>query len=301
MGTIMQRTVLGGLAVLSLLIAGSLSAVNAADVPVKALTYKAPPVQAPVDSWTGLYVGGDVGVGWMHAPTYTFADPGNAAFNSCVPCITPYDSRMLSGSSESAALGGIHLGYDKQVAPTWLVGVVGDFTWTHINQSVNSALTSLPAVPVVLGSNLSFQTDVKWLASIRARGGFIMQDNWLIFATGGVAWADTNFAANATCPRSVGDCTFLGTTAPFALNATRTGFVVGGGLEWQTPANPWRINLEYLIYGFGSTDSGSSLFNTTIPGVGPSPCVVTPTCSANYSFGKMSIQTLRIGLSYAFH
>jgi outer membrane immunogenic protein len=297
----MQRTVLGGLAASALLIAASLSAVNAADIPVKALVYKVPPASVAVYSWTGFYVGGEVGVGWMNAPTYTFADPGNAALNSCGPCFDRYNSQTLSGSSATAPLGGIHLGYDTQVAPTWLVGVVGDFTWTHINQSVNSPLTSL-GVPAVLGSNLSFQTDVKWLASIRARGGFIMQSNWLIYATGGIAWADTNFAANATCPFGVGDCFFLGTTAPFALNTTRTGLVFGGGLEWHTPADPWRINLEYLIYGFDRTDSGSSLFNSAnsvFPG--PTACVVTPTCSANYSFGKLTIQTIRVGLSYAFH
>jgi outer membrane immunogenic protein len=257
----------------------------------------------PIYSWTGFYVGGDVGVGWMNAPTYTFADPGNAAFSSCGPCAGPYGSQTLSGRGADAALGAIHLGYDKQVAPTWLVGVVGDFTWTHINQSVNSTLTDLPFVPVVFGSNLSFQTDVKWLASIRARGGFIMQNNWLIYATGGVAWADTNFAANATCPQPpvAGGCVFIaGTTAPFALNTTRTGFVVGGGLEWQMPANPWRVNLEYLVYGFDNADFGSSLF-LAVPGGGPLPCRITPTCSANYSFGNLNIQTLRIGLSYAFH
>jgi outer membrane immunogenic protein len=297
----MQRTVRGGLAASALLIAASLSVANAADVPVKAQVYKAPPVPVPVYSWTGFYVGSHVGVGSMNAPTYTFADPGNVAVNSCGPCNNPYDSRMLSGSSENAALGGIHLGYDKQVAPTWLIGVAGDFTWTHINQSVNSALTSLPNVPVVLGSNLSFQTDVKWMASIRTRGGFIMQNNWLIYGTGGVAWMDTNFAANATCPPSVGDCFFLGTTAPFVLNTTRSGFVVGGGLEWQTPTNPWRINLEYLIYGFDSTDSGSSVFNNVRFVPGPTGCAVITPCSANYSFGKLNIQTLRVGLSYAFH
>jgi len=280
---------------------GFASITRAADMPVKApLTPVAAP--APVNSWTGFYIGANIGGGWMNAPTYTFADPGNAANTSCGPCKNAYSSPALSGSSASGWLGGIHLGYNWQFAPMWLTGVEGDFTWTHIDQSVNGPLNSLPIVPSVPGSNLNFETDARWLASFRGRVGFV-QNNWLIYATGGVAWADLHFAANASClpPAVAGGCGFGGgfTQSPFSQSTTTFGFVVGGGLEWQMPASQWRARLEYLYYGFDRTDSRSSLF-VAIPAGGPLVCINTPTCSANYTFGNVNLQTLRLGLSYAF-
>ena len=263
------------------------------------------PVKAPVAvapyNWGGWYVGGDIGVGRMSSQTYTFDDPGNAAFASCGPCIAPYNSQTLSGSSKTGLLAGLHLGYNWQFAPMWLAGVEADATWANLRQSTNNIMGTAD-VPVVAGSNLSFETKINWLASLRGRVGLI-QNNWLFYGTGGIAWADLKQSANATCPQPpiAGGCVFTsGTESPFSQSKIRTGFVVGGGLEWQMPASQWRVRGEYLYYGFNKTDSGSALF-TTLPGGTPLPCIVTPTCSANYTFGKVNVQTARIGLSYAFH
>lgn len=279
---------------------GLIQAASAADMPAKAPVYKAPVAVAP--SWAGFYIGGDIGVGRMSGPTYTFADPGGAAFFSCGPCGAFYNSQSQSGDNKSGLLGGLHLGYNWRFAPMWLAGVEGDFTWASMKNSVNSSLTNLPFVPVVDGSNLSFETNLKWLASLRGRVGLI-QNDWLFYATGGVAWADMKLSANASCPPPAvasGCVLTSGTEAPFSLSTVRTGFVVGGGLEWQMPASQWRVRAEYLYYGFNTSNSGSSLF-VALPGGGPLPCIVTATCSADYTFGKMNVQTARIGLSYAFH
>jgi outer membrane immunogenic protein len=274
----------------------------AGDLPTKAPV--APIAVAP--SWTGFYIGANAGGSWMNASAYTFADPGNAAFASCGPCTVPYQPEVLSSHhNNSGVIGGIHLGYNWQFAPAWLVGVEGDFSGTSISQRVNAPLFSNagpgPGNTPVVGSNLNFETDVKWLATLRGRLGWNIQPDWLVYATGGVAWAQFDRSANASCPPPAlaNGCVFTsGTTAPFNLSTTRTGFVVGGGVEWQM-ASHWRSRLEYLYYGFDSTDSGSSLF-TAIPGGGPLPCINTPTCSANYTLGNVNIQTVRIGLSYAF-
>ena len=54
---------------------------SAADLPRKAPVYTPPP--PPVFSWTGFYVGGDIGGARMSSQNYAFADPGNAAFDTC--------------------------------------------------------------------------------------------------------------------------------------------------------------------------------------------------------------------------
>ena len=94
---------------------------------------------------------------------YTFSDLGGAAWNSCGPCGDYYDPTALSGGRKSGLLGAIHAGYNWQFAPAWLIGVEGDFTWTHLNQSVTGTLSS-PGYPVVNSAGLNFQTDANgWL------------------------------------------------------------------------------------------------------------------------------------------
>ncbi|MGA7386421.1 MAG: hypothetical protein WBW99_00630 [Pseudolabrys sp.] len=53
----------------------------AADLPVKAPRYTPPP-PAPVYSWTGFYVGGNVGYSWGKADSDISADPVIANFGA---------------------------------------------------------------------------------------------------------------------------------------------------------------------------------------------------------------------------
>jgi len=276
---------------------------TAADMPTKAAPA---PVVAPAPSWTGFYIGANVGGAWTNGANNTFADPGNAAFASCGPCTIPYQNESLSGGRASSVIGGVHLGYNWQFTPLALIGIEGDFSWTDLHNSIGAPLFSDSGLPsgVVLGSSLSFATRVNWLATVRGRLGWTFDPAWLIYVTGGVAWAHLEESANAACPPPAlaNGCVFSsGTQSPFSSSKTRTGGVVGAGVEWQ-PWPHWRTRLEYLYYVFDNTDVTSSLF-TAVPGGGPLPCRVPSVgspCSAQYSFGDLNINTVRVGLSYAF-
>ena len=270
----------------------------AADMPVKARMV-APAAIAP--SWTGFYFGGDIGGAWMRGQNYTFDDLGGAAWNTCGPCGFYYDTASLNSGRASGILGGLHLGYNWQFSPAWVFGAEADFLGTSLKGSATGVLSENPAFPVVNPNGLSFETKVRWLASLRGRLGWLATPTWLIYATGGVAFANVKKSANATCPAGVGLCVFTTelSGAPLSVNKTRAGFVVGGGAEWEFAAH-WRGRLEYLYYGFNTTDSGSTPFLAT--GGGPLACLgpTAANCNAQYSFGRFNIQTVRVGLSYAF-
>ena len=72
------------------------------------------PVEAPFN-WTGVYVGGSVGGGLASLP------------------VTDMDAFAPNVNGDTlkstAALGGLHAGYNWQFASTALVGVEGDFNW----------------------------------------------------------------------------------------------------------------------------------------------------------------------------
>jgi outer membrane immunogenic protein len=235
----------------------------------------------------------DIGIGWATSKDNRFADPNDVAFEACGPCFLggfgPQDITLRG----SGILGGVHAGYNLQITPVALIGIEGDFTWTGIKPSSNTPLTAFFAPGVLspaAGSNLNVQTTIDSLASVRARAGFV-QKNWLAYVTGGVAWADLDFNANAFCSNPA--CNSFTVQSSSSINKMRTGVVWGGGFELQAPASSLRARVEYLYYAFNGTDSASPLW---IGG----PCQGSP-CVANFGSGNVSVQTVRLGVSYAFH
>src|SRR5262249_52927275 len=108
-----------GLAGAALLLA---SPVLAADLPVKA-----PPLLAPVFTWTGFYFGGNVGAVDEHAS-------GTSDFIDTVFVPTFHDPRNASFSN-TKIIGGIQGGYNWQLNPQWVAGVEADWDFTDVGYS----------------------------------------------------------------------------------------------------------------------------------------------------------------------
>jgi outer membrane immunogenic protein len=221
----------------------------------------------------------------------------------------PYQPEALTSGRKSGLLGGLHVGYNWQFAPQWLVGVEGDFTWTNtLDQSSTAPLfgntanpaTQPPTAPIP-GSLLNFDNQTRWLSSIRGRAGIILASNLLVYGTGGVAWTRYNKTAVASCLLlSAGGCGApAGAISSFSQEETKAGEVLGAGAEWQIPTTQWRARIEYLYYGFDNGTIGSGLWIRVLGG-SPHPCIVTPTCSSPYTFSNQNFQTVRLGISYAF-
>src|SRR5450631_2329867 len=105
---LMMKRVLLGSAVASIF---AVTSAYAADMAVK---YKAP-VVAVVDSWTGGYVGLNIGYSWgkgdtVLLPTSIFATPLSVNMNGIV--------------------GGAQAGYNWQIDRSWVLGIEGDIQGT---------------------------------------------------------------------------------------------------------------------------------------------------------------------------
>jgi outer membrane immunogenic protein len=180
----------------------------------------APPM--PGFSWTGCYVGGHIGGGWGEK---SFSDVGPGGL---VSVFGPPNARV--DAKVSGFLGGAQLGCNYQFAPMWIVGLQGDFAAADISGDTISPFT---AVGTFLGAKMD------WLASATARFGYAVNNNWLLYAKGGAAWAHDKYTA-------IYGATFTGTE-------TRGGWTIGGGLEWAFMDN-WSAMLEYDFYDFGTKD-----------------------------------------------
>jgi outer membrane immunogenic protein len=275
----------------SLLAISSVSAF-AADMAVKA----PPPAPAAVWSWTGFYIGGDLG--WYDAKqtgtTTAFPSPGFGAPAGIIGAGVPGFGNLptVHGLDGNGAIAGLYAGYNWQVGSNWLLGVEGD--WSYLNRSSSNNQTVLetfsatpaPAFSMVMTAN------THWLASARARAGWT-SNRLLLYVTGGVAFSDTSYSATDT-GLVAGQVFLPGVGSTVALNQTKTGWVAGGGAEWMLTQN-WLLRAEYLHYEF----DGSS---TTLPLVFANGSGACPAgaCNWNAQWSALKIDTVRAGLSYKF-
>jgi len=189
--------------------------VSAADLPVKAPAYR-PPIVVPY-SWTGCFIGGNVGGLWAHK------DWRNGQ--------TPTDPGAPLGSHHADNwLGGVQGGCDYQFTGSWVVGIQGDYDWTDAKGSSVDAITP----------DTTDNTKIKWLASVTGRVGYSW-NRFLGYVKGGGAWARDNYFIRSSVDG------FIISDA----NATRSGWTVGVGGEYAF--YDWlSVFAEYDYYDFGT-------------------------------------------------
>jgi outer membrane immunogenic protein len=260
-------------AALSALLLITSMAANAADMYVKA----PPPAPVPPPpSWTGFYIGANGGWGWSSFDTAFVPDPnGDLIADGDLAGPSAFNTRTHGG-----VFGG-QIGYNWQIG-NWVLGVEGDFDAASISGTQNSIGTA-PNSPTLPTANVvSVTQTIDWLASIRGRIGAPWGPGLLYF-TGGGAWEGV---------KSDQVVSSFGDTAAANVSSTRSGFVIGGGYEWQF-AQHWNVRGEYLFYDFAGTDTNSLTLpdcNLTTPG----------TCNVALTNGKNNISVGRIGMNYRF-
>jgi outer membrane immunogenic protein len=245
------------------------------------------PTAVVASSWTGLYVGGHAGAAWM--------DSFNAQFSGQVAPANPFIPTSLSESG-LGAVGGAHLGYNWQFHSNWLVGVEGDWSWASLSGGNTSAPTSIfaagfGAIPLI-SSQTSAHADVRSLASVRGRFGYV-GSNWLIYGTGGLAWADVDYNGSFGCtpaiPVGTQAACSVAVGAQSSASKINSGWVAGGGIEYKAASTPWIFGLEYLYYTF---DDALTL---------AAPIQVLPPANAAvavWAFNDLDIQVVRVRLTY---
>ena len=211
----MNKLLLGAISVLALVTA---SAASAADLPVKA-----PFVAAPAPwSWTGFYVGANVGGSLGHNPTTQTETEGSESFPIETFNMAPF----------GFVYGG-QIGYNYQFAANWVAGLEVDFQGTHQRDSACLLECGLE----------SFNTTQKqdWFGTARGRFGYTNGD-WMYYVTAGGAWMSI-------------EQSFSVTSSPIALSTsskqTNTGWVIGAGIETHL-WGPWTVKAEYLYMDLGS-------------------------------------------------
>ena len=220
----------------------------AADLPSRrAPPVYAPPPPIPVFTWTGFYVGAQVG--------YEFGKSNAVSINNVTGAVGD-----VTSASKNGVIGGGHVGYlfSTQSLPVLgsffgsngsfglgtagVIGIEGDVDGTSARASY-----LLPVAGVFNSARDNIQ------GSIRGRLG-VAFDRVLFYATGGAAFGDLrNNYLNVV-------------TGGFdQFSHTRVGYTVGGGIEYAFTNNV-SVRAEYRYTDFGSftdnlTNSTGGVFN----------------------------------------
>ena len=201
-----------------------------------------PPPPPPPFTWTGPYVGGQIGYAWA----------ANGSFNDF-----GFDPRSrifftdVFGATPNGVLGGAHVGAQYQF--DWLVlGIEGSVDGTSL-----TATDSVTFPVAFRGGTLSAQISSDIQGSIRGKIG-VAWDRLLIYGTGGVAFggftSDFTLSAPGFTPTPI--------FASFNTSSTRTGWTAGGGLQYAV-TNNWWVFAEYRFSDFGTLRE--NLFGLSLP------------------------------------
>ena len=190
-------------------------AAGAADLkPAPAPVMKAP-IMAPAFSWSGFYIGGNLGGAWTNS---TIADN--------------LFGLSFGNGNNAVFVGGGQVGFNYQTG-NFVFGVEGDFDWAANNNN------SVTGVVGPLGHTFTGSANDKWMATVAGRLGYAV-DRWLIYVKGGGGWVGANGF-------TVTDVT-TGTSVSAGSSNNVSGWLVGGGFEWAF-ANNWSVRAEYDYFG----------------------------------------------------
>lgn len=197
------------------------AAADAAD-----MRLKAPPPAAPLPppfSWSGFYIGGNLGGAWFHSDMTD----------------TLFFDNFSNGNNNGAFIGGGQVGFNYQVN-NFVIGFEGEFDGVSNNNN-NNGNGVIIAGPLGLGHTFAASLNDTWVATAAARFG-VAFDRVLWYAKVGGGWVGFNGFT----------VTDLTTGASFSGGGNSfSGWLVGGGFEWAFTES-WSFKFEYDFLGLGS-------------------------------------------------
>lgn len=263
------------------LVLAAIAPAKAADLPMPAT---APILPAFSWSWTGVYLGNNVGYGWE-----------NQSFN--LTAVNALGTATLSGSSNGSGwlLGG-QVGFNYELPAHFVVGIEADGDWANISGSSSgcSTFTTGTHVGAVAGCGTN-SAQIDDFGTVRGRIGYAW-NNVLFYGTGGWAWGNSSGTHTTTCVSGFppvcpgGSLTFTGGGASFSNSLS--GWAAGVGVEWAFLLPHWTVRLEYLHVEF---DNVTTNYNTTI-----TVNAVNQTASTSVTSNN-GINIVRAGVSYLFN
>lgn len=185
---------------------------------------------------------------------------------------------------EGSITFGAYVGYNWQrCCSPFVLGIEADFNY------LDGSPTGRDIEPgPVATETTSLESNINWFGTLRGRAGYVVHDHFLLYATGGLAYANVDHKLSVVN---------LGVAQPPFTNLgsfsdshdrTKVGWTVGGGAELLHDSN-WLLRAEALYVDLG--DNAEYWLITPTPGI---------TANANDRWDDQ-FWVARIGIAYKFH
>lgn len=244
--------------------------------------------------WTGFYAGINAGAAngsyapttsTVKSPTYLFKQVDVNAVNA---------AGMLD-MKPKGFLGGIQGGYNRQFGPV-VLGLEAGLDYLHLNGEGNSGAVRYPgggsgfyAGAALNQFVISSYTNADWLFTLHPRIG-IAADNWLFYATGGLALTHLQGEFLFTDFNAIKGTE--GAEQAAAVKSLRAGYIVGGGVETAV-TDHLRLKAEYAYVNFSTVHAHEMENDFQTAFIPPATQTFTQTM-------KLSTQFVRVGVNYSF-
>jgi len=228
--------------------------------------------------WTGLYVG--VHAGWL-----TGEHEGKGIYHAAPNWSGAPTEVFPKGAIDlDGGFVGGQAGYNWQI-DSLVLGVEGDASWTNAGDD-----KTFEGVGANNQYAWNIDTEFEWIATLRGRLGVLLAPNFLVYGTGGIAWAKSSSDETALYALANGP------TVRASASDTHTGWVAGAGAEWRFAQN-WSLKGEWQHIDLGDDDTK---FSGVANNAGLNGGVNQPNYTQDSFDGSITLDTFRIGLNYKF-
>ena len=237
----------------------------AADLPARP---RAVAPSAPALTWTGFYIGGNVGYSWGRVDN-------DVTVAGLPPVLLGIPTASLAAGDRDrqdvdGVIGGFQSGYNWQVG-MWVFGIETDLQAS--GQKGDRTYCNLGGTTCAVAS-FDASHKLSWFGTARSRIGYLVTPTTLIYGTGGAAYGE--FKSHYT---------FNLAGVPFAnfnFEDLKAGWTAGAGLEFAF-SNNWSAKVEYLYLDFGRSE-------TSVAALGVSAAVRR----------ELTDHIARVGINYRF-
>jgi opacity protein-like surface antigen len=163
-------------------------------------------------------------------------------------------------------LAGLQVGYRHQMGAfvfgAEISGSVAAISDTGVTEIYDNIMTELDE----FGGIYEGTMDINWLVLAQAKLGFALTDDFLVSATGGLAWAGTEFSSSAG----------------YSDDKVAQGFTVGAQADFKIDDNVSIFGAYNYSWFDDVTYEGNSLFGLI----------------ANYHEYDLALHTIKVGINY---
>ena len=206
-----------------------------------------PPTLPSTFTWTGPYVGGQIGYTWGdNAGAFSYGTPDGL-----------FGSQALVGDAQGIIFGA-RVGYDQQI-DNWVVGLEGSLDYTNLVKDERLGFSPAGVAALFAGGTVmaNVQSDIQ--GAIRGRAGYSF-GRLLPFVAGGVALANFKLQSNiGSLDSNTGQPYYA---AANDRSTTRLGWTLGGGADYAIDNN-WSVRGEYRYSDYGKVSEAPTSFSTT--------------------------------------